>query len=118
MIPESPPLNEDLSFYANNSQLLSATLQQLRKDLGENWPDDHEAKEMNLPDLICLVADVLYEVNRRSQQNLFNLFYRIDLPETKVQESLNSDGFDWNVLAELILKRELQKVVLRRHFSM
>jgi hypothetical protein len=117
MMLELPPLNEDLSFYANNSQLLSETLQQLRKDLGENWPDDHEVEEMNLPDLICLVADVLYEVNRRSQQTLFNLFYRIDLPETKVQESLNSDGFDWNALAELIFKRELQKVVLRRHFS-
>jgi hypothetical protein len=117
MTRELPPLNEELSFYADNSQLLSETLQQLRKDLGENWPDDHEPGQMVLSDLIGLVADVLYEVNRRSQQTLFNLFYRIDLPETKVQESLNSDGFDWNALAELIFKRELQKVVLRRHFS-
>lgn len=117
MTPELPPLNEELSFYADNSQLLSETLQQLRKDLGENWPEDHEPEGMALSGLIDLVADVLYEVNRKSQQNLFNLFYRIDLPETKVQEMLTSDGFYWSGLAELILKRELQKVVLRKHFA-
>ena len=117
MTPELPPLNEELSFYADNSQLLSETLQQLKKDLGVNWPDGYELYGMNLSDLIDLVADVLYEVNRKSQQNLFNLFYRIDLPEIKVQETLSSDGFEWSRLAELILKRELQKVVLRRHFS-
>lgn len=100
-----------------DQKLLKEVIAQLEKDLSESHPDLHSLQFTSVDDLLETVADVLWELHSRSQQNVFNLLYRIDLPESKVQETVSSDGFDWNLLAELILKRELQKVILRRHFS-
>ncbi|MFT5278492.1 MAG: hypothetical protein ACI9P8_000117 [Bacteroidia bacterium] len=109
-LPNLPVLVQD-------SELLSEVITQLEKDLGESHPDLVSLEYSNVEDLIETVADLLWELHSRSQENLFNLLYRIDLPETKVQETINSEVFEWHGLAELILKRELQKVVLRKHFS-
>lgn len=106
-----------LSHLLTDTKLLSEVIAQLEKDLGESHSDLESLQYSNVEDLIETVADILWELHSRSQENLFNLLYRIDLPETRVQETVNSEGFEWNVLAELILKRELQKVVLRRHYS-
>lgn len=109
-LPDFPSLPKD-------QKLLSEVLAQLEKDLGESYSDLEPEQFQDINHLVEIVADILWEVHSKSQQTLFNLFYRIDLPESKIQNVLTSDGFDWNALAELILKRELQKVVLRRHFS-
>ena len=99
------------------TELLSEVLAQLEKDLGDSHQELVSLRNSNVEQVVETIADFLWELYSRSQQNLFNLFYRIDLPEDKVQELLRSDGFEWNALAELILKRELQKVILRRRFS-
>lgn len=109
-LPDFPSLPQD-------QKLLSEVIAQLEKDLGESYSDLEPGRFQDINYLVETVADILWEIHSKSQQNLFNLFYRIDLPEAKIQNVLTSDGFDWNALAELILKRELQKVVIRRHFS-
>lgn len=106
-----------LTHVIRDTRLLSEVIAQLEKDLNESHSDLVQLKYTSVDQLIETVADLLWELHSRSQQNLFNLLYRIDLPESKVQETLSSDGFEWNALAELVLKRELQKVILRRHFS-
>ncbi len=107
----------ELSQAIQDQKLLAEVIAQLEKDLSESHPDLVQLNFANVEQLIETVADLLWELHSRSQQNLFNLLYRIDLPESKVQETVSSDGFNWNALAELILKRELQKVVLRKRFS-
>ena len=109
-LPEFHTLPQD-------QKLLAEVVAQLEKDLGESHSDLEPEQFQNVAYLLETVVDILWEMHDRSQENLFNLFYRIDLPETKIQDVLTSGEFDWNALAELILKRELQKVVLRRHFS-
>ena len=109
-LPTFPQLIQD-------TKLLSEVIAQLEKDLSESNPDLISLNFENVDQLIEAVADLLWELHSRSQQSLFNLLYRIDLPENKVEETVNSEGFDWSLLAELILKRELQKVVIRRHYS-
>lgn len=106
-----------LSHLLSDTKLLSEVIAQLEKDLGESQSDLESLQYSDIEDLIEAIADILWELYSRSQQSLFNLLYRIDLPESKVQETVNSEGFDWNALAKLILKRELQKVVMRRHYS-
>lgn len=48
---------------------------------------------------------------------LFNLLYRIDVSEKQLREGMPTPGIDLGLLAEVIIKRELQKVVLRMMYS-
>ena len=107
----------ELTKVIQDQKLLSEVLSQIEKDLGESHANLTQLEYTDITDLIETLADILWEIHSRSKQGIFNLLYRIDLPESKVQETVSSEGFDWNLLAQLILKRELQKVILRRHFS-
>jgi len=109
-LPELPLLVKD-------TKLLSEVIAQLEKDLGESYPDLVSIEFSDTEQLLETVADILYDIHERSASRFHNLLYRIDVPENCVAEYLTSSGFDWTEMARLILKRELQKVVLRQHFS-
>ena len=53
----------------------------------------------------------------RSSQQLFNLLYRVDVSEKQLLEGMPTPGIDDRLFAEIIVKRELQKVVLRKLYS-
>jgi hypothetical protein len=54
----------------------------------------------------------------RDIARLFSLLYRIDIDEKTIRNT--TDGHDIapaSTIAEVIIKRELQKVVLRKHYE-
>ena len=53
----------------------------------------------------------------RSAQQLFNLLYRVDVSEKQLVQGMPTPGIDDRLFAEIIVKRELQKVVLRKLYS-
>ena len=48
---------------------------------------------------------------------MFNLLYRVDVSEKQLKEGMPTPGIDPILVAELVIKRELQKVVLRKQYS-
>lgn len=86
---------------------------------------DFEACDLSLsfdfdkPDYAALFSQVIAVINKLTSdypEKLFRVFYRIDLPEQLVKESLKN-GNASVFLAELIIKRVLQKVILKKQYS-
>jgi hypothetical protein len=48
---------------------------------------------------------------------MFNLLYRVDVSEKQLKDGMPTPGIDPILVAELVIKRELQKVVLRKQYT-
>lgn len=111
----------DISGYLNSLELLNETAEQIIKDFGiegieislSGHPDSayHELFSQIEPHILRL----LWENTRKLQQ----LLYRIDIPETLATRALKGEPGKTppQMLTELIIKRELQKVVIRRYYK-
>lgn len=77
--------------------------------------NDNETPYVQLKRQIYPIIDWLME---KRPERLFALFYRIDIPEQTVKRLLTGD--DENLVdayTDLILQRELQKVIVRNFYS-
>jgi hypothetical protein len=109
----------DLSQYMNRQDLLKETLAAINKDLlsaGEAAAVD-EAEEVTYMELVEKLSPVI-EVLFTSRITVFmNLMYRIDIPQEKLDEIISGNSENIIVrITELIIKRELQKVVIRNFY--
>ncbi|MGE0567896.1 MAG: hypothetical protein AB7O73_08095 [Bacteroidia bacterium] len=104
-----------------SQELFELFKSQLKKDFEECTCDANFTNSLvaDLPLVIETVARELKRNEKRSDFNLQQLLYRIDLQESLLKKSLqSSDNMDYHdVLAELIVKRILQKIVLKKYFS-
>lgn len=107
--------SQGLQPYLQTPELLQALLQQLVKDFAmANVTlriDCHLA--YSFEQLRLEIANTLRQQAPTSAQ-LQNVFYRVDLTEKTVRKALHGQqGDTLPLMAELIIKRELQKVVIR-----
>jgi hypothetical protein len=60
----------------------------------------------------------LHQHEKKTDFNIMNLLYRVDISEAQLSRYLheNKEVNYLTVIAELIIKRELQKVVMKRHY--
>ncbi len=98
--------------------LLELTFVQLEKDFD---PVELNLRQVPVSDdyFSDLIEDLSYTVDGLLSQNmekLLNILYRVDLPERLINECFGL-GNPAKSMSELILKRELQKVVLRKLYS-
>lgn len=101
-----------------DKDLLEDTLNQIEKDFGQI---ELQLRDVELGDdyFYRLCKDLSYTVDAlldKAPDRLFSLMYRIDLPENRISKLLGSNE-PAMAIAEMILKRELQKVVIRRKYS-
>ena len=73
------------------------------------------------PDYNSILERITYELQRhekKSDFNIMNLLYRVDISEAQLSRYLheNKGVNHLTVIAELIIKRVLQKVVMKRHY--
>jgi hypothetical protein len=54
---------------------------------------------------------------KNSSESLANLLYRVDVSENPLKENADTTNDFYDALAETIIKRVLQKVILKRQFS-
>ena len=111
----------DLTPYYNDLEMIKQTADQVVKDFewfniplhfsGEASKAYEELFEQILPEIERLMEN--------NYQRLLDLLYRIDVSEKKVAAEVNNCSAKElaNVLTDLILKRELQKVVTRNYFK-
>lgn len=120
---ENLPLSKnDFSRYERSINLLQDVVAQINKDFRLNgfeveFSGEGESAYKELTDQLIPVIDYMLE---HQTETFWNLIYRIDLNETRVKQILFGEEEVTNAigqLTDLILKRELQKVVIRHFYS-
>lgn len=116
-----PKLNE-LQEYYNRQDLLEKVVNQIQKDF--NW-FSLEIKFSNNPNLSAYqelyqqILPLIEEMLNDDYIKLMSILYRIDIDEDflnrKLKETPNADTDE--VITDLIIKRELQKVIIRHLYS-
>ena len=133
----------DLSPYLNRIDILNETAQQAIKDFGMNgteinfFGNTENAYEELFSQILPLVEKLVNEknspllrrgvgptkgtdsVSHRRGEAFYNLMYRIDISESQIKKAIeeSKDKSFSAVVTDLILKRELLKVITRRSFS-
>jgi hypothetical protein len=111
----------DIKSQLSSSELFDAFKRQLAKDFEQsNFPTDFVGVLDS--DYTTIHAAIMQELQRSEKKadfNVMNLLYRIDISEAQLQRYLNENKDEnyTNVIAELIIKRVLQKVVIRQYYK-
>jgi hypothetical protein len=104
-----------------SKDLFDAFKMQLVKDFQQsNFPADFVADlEPEYRSIHAKIAGELQRNEKRTDFNLMHLLYRIDISEAQLKKYLgdNKDESYFNVIAELIIKRVLQKVVVKQYYK-
>ena len=99
------------------NSFLNETVEQLEKDflmIGVNF--DVPKPILNYSSLFNFTFNLVDALNEKDSQKILNLLYRIDLSEEFVQVQMKETEYSFTeMLSELIVKRELYKVVLRKN---
>jgi septation ring formation regulator EzrA len=120
---ENIPLSTtDFKRYERSAVLLQDVVAQINKDFRLNgfevaFSGEGETAYQELSEQLIPVIEYMLE---HQTETFWNLVYSIDLNETKVKRILFAQEEVDNAigqLTDLILKRELQKVVIRHFYS-
>lgn len=107
--------------YLNDVDILNKTAEQIKKELGffqlEIVLIGHS--ENAYQELYEQIYPQIKNLAKENYQKLISLLYRIDISEKQLQkEQQNAPGLKFEeAITHLIIKRCLQKVVLRKLFS-
>ncbi len=105
----------------NSKDLFDAFKRQLMKDFEQsNFPSEFVMMlEADYSSILEKIATELQLNEKKSDFNLFQLLYRIDISEGQLRKYLDKSKNEnrYNVIAELIIKRVLQKVVSRQYYK-
>ena len=115
------PKISELSPYYNRTDLLEKVVEQIKKDF--NWFNFKitfkNEKESPYQELYNQILPLIDELLNDDYPKLMAMLYRIDIDEEflnrKLKESEQADTDE--VITDLILKRELQKVIIRDMYS-
>lgn len=105
----------------SSKDLFNAFKMQLIKDFEQSNFSADFVKALE-PSYISIQKKIAFELQRnekKSDLNLMQLLYRIDISETQLKKYLNENKNEtyFNVIAELIIKRILQKVVTKQYYK-
>jgi hypothetical protein len=111
----------DISKYLNRLDLIKDTANQIIKDFdmfgmeikfsGNAYNAYEELFEQIEPHINQLISS--------NQQKFMGILYRIDLSDIQIKKAVSentSESFS-EIITDLIIKRELQKVVIRNHYK-
>jgi septation ring formation regulator EzrA len=117
-----PLSKQDFERYQRNVSLLKDVVAQINKDFRLSGFDVEFSGEGDTAyqELSSQLVPVIEYMLENQTEKFWNLIYGIDLSETKVKEVLFGKEETPNAigqLTDLILKRQLQKVVIRHFYS-
>lgn len=112
---------QELNKHADKAELLKDVALQLEKDLNRSgiktdWTEDEVSDSRRIIENLREILHTLYETDRAK---LSAIMYSVDLSEREISRQLNRpNAMEMpEELAILILKRVLQKVVLRKYYK-
>lgn len=107
--------------YLNDLEILNQTAQQIKKDLGFFQLEIilKGNKQNAYEELYTQIYPHIKSLSSGNLEKLFSLLYRVDISEKQIStEQQNSKHLSFEeVITHLIIKRCLQKVILRKLFS-
>ena len=107
--------------YFNKLEYINATAEQIKKDFDlfgmEIKFSGQEENAYN--ELLYQVSPHIAKLIESNYKKLLDLLYRIDVNESKISNLVTDSKVDSlaEAIADLIIKRELQKIVIRRHYK-
>ena len=111
----------ELEKYRRNGEYIRRTAEQLQKDFGTFSVHIHFSGNADTAyeELYAQVRPVIEELNMRQPEKLRALLYQVDIPEAdmKAAYALDSPALVYDRITDLVLRRELLKVVLRAYYS-
>lgn len=112
-------LVSDPSVYISQEHYFTKVKAQLCKDFAE---DDFDTAVEHLSSkegeqLKLVVTQYLTQLETYNTESFFQALYRIDIPDADFKNQILNNGLDLEGLAELVIKRELIKVLLREKYS-
>ncbi len=92
---------------------------QLSKDFHPYASLSEGHSDLNAEWIFAEIKRMLSDVIEKESHSLGYIIYRVDIPEKTMRKAIHGLSGDekLNVLTELILKREAQKVWIRKSFS-
>lgn len=116
-----PEILKSVSRYYSDLEIIQMTANQLIKDMGEfsieiTFKGD---KETPYKELFDQVEPIIYTLEMMQPEKLKALLYRIDISENRIKQHFveNTKNDLSAFITDLILQRELQKVLTRIYFS-
>jgi hypothetical protein len=114
-----PSLSSEIDIFEGfiqSKSILRLLIEQIKKDhLSAGFPVKILLnKKYSFAELSDLLIQKYLTV---TSSQLSQLLYRVDISETQLAKQMNSPGLDLKVIADMIIKRELQKVILRLKYS-
>ena len=105
-----------------NRKLLYEVIAQLKKDFGlyDQWPEFKLSESHAYGDLLEQLTQIIEQILHANPSRFFAILYVVDLPEKKIRSILfncekDTDAVDQ--ISQLIIERELLKVLTKKHFS-
>lgn len=110
----------DITPYLNKPDILNNTAQQIIKDFGMCGVEIRLSDSSS--DYSGLFLQILPQIEillKENSQRFYGLMYRIDISEGQIKKAVESSTNKTfaEVVTNLILKRELLKVVIRKSYS-
>jgi hypothetical protein len=104
-----------------SEELFEAFRQQLIRDFDRSGVSANFAEGLthHYQGLVAQIANELRECDKRSSTHIARLLYNVDISEAQLKKYLQEagDADHWVVMAQLMVKRLLQKVVIRQHYK-
>ena len=111
----------DITPYLNRLDIFNETAQQIIKDFGiQGMQIKFSGNTENAyKELFSQILPHIEKLQNENFQNFYNLMYRIDVSEEQIKKAVeeSKDKSFSEIVTELILKRELIKVVFRKQYS-
>lgn len=111
----------DITLYLNRLDILNDTAKQVIKDFGMVGLAIKFSGNAGsaYAELFSQILPLIEKMQNENFQNFYNLMYRIDISEGQIKKAVqeSKDRTFSEVVTDLILKRELLKVVIRRNYS-
>jgi hypothetical protein len=111
----------NLEQYYINETLIQETADQIIKDFSEFSFELTFTGEKERPydELFGQLRPIIEYLLEKEQEKFMSIIYRIDLDEAALKNALfpSEDGEPAQLIADLIIQRELKKVVIRNYFK-
>ena len=111
--------SKDVFKYLQKEDYFDKIKKQLSKDFN-NFSFDKELDTIFLVNsdlLLSLIVRFLNQIFVSNPESFFELMYRIDMPEKAISQLFLEAEIDFAILANLVLKREFLKILLREKYS-
>lgn len=111
--------DQEVQQYLAKKDWLSATIQQIQKDLSWQNLELPLSISPSVEELKDQLSKLFSYLEQGQYQTLMNILYRVDVGEEQIQKAMSQavDEPFSDVVAQLLMKRCLLKVVMKHHFS-